>query len=144
MDGFGLFEAACQMLLANVTRPGHLDNANLARVDSILGRLDLARINIQPRWNSRCCSASRTYPGDKELAGWNRRSVKKHIVTANTILQDMQRLQDGVGAIIETGDETTQNALRITELGEDRLDGFLQKACDAFRTQYRGNDSAPS
>ena len=52
---------------------------------------------------------------------------EENLTLVNTILQDMQRLQDGVGAIIETGDETTQNALRITELGEDRLDGFLQR-----------------
>lgn len=94
-----------------------ISNANLARVDSILGRLDSAAMELEVLLQT----ATRT-TGRMEQA-----VSEENLTLVNTILQDMQRLQDGVGAIIETGDETTQNALRITELGEDRLDGFLQR-----------------
>ena len=91
--------------------------ANLARVGSILQRLDGAAVELESLLQAATRATNRM---EQAVSDDNLNLV-------NTILEDMRQLQNGVGEIIQTSNATSQNALRITELGEDRLDGFLQR-----------------
>ena len=46
---------------------------------------------------------------------------------SNDAAAALSALQTGVGEIIEASHATSQNALQITTLGEDRIEGFLQR-----------------
>ncbi|MBL6625390.1 MAG: MCE family protein [Alphaproteobacteria bacterium] len=113
----GAIQAVDEVVVVAETVGRVASDANLGRVDSILTRMDAAAIELEALLATASDTLQRT---DAVVSDENLRLV-------TTILQDMQTLQTGVGEIIEASHATSQNALRITTLGEDRIEGFLQR-----------------
>jgi phospholipid/cholesterol/gamma-HCH transport system substrate-binding protein len=113
----GAIQAVDEVAVVAETVGRVASDANLGRVDSILTRMDAAAIELEALLATASDTLQRT---DAVVSDENLRLV-------TTILQDMQTLQTGVGEIIEASHATSQNALQITTLGEDRIEGFLQR-----------------
>lgn len=113
----GAIQAADEVAVVAETVARIASDANLDRVDSILTRIDAAAIELEALLTTASHTMQRTGAVVSE----------ENLTLVTTILEDMQTLQAGVGEIIETSNETSQHALRITTLGEDRIEGFLQR-----------------
>lgn len=92
-------------------------DTNMARIDTILGRLDGAAMELETIMKA---SARATLRMEDVVS-------EKNINQFNSILDQMHILQRGVGEIINTSKSTAENVQIISEISEDRLAGFLQR-----------------
>lgn len=90
---------------------------NIARVESILDRLDRAAIELE----STMLAANRaTERMETAMSDTNMKMV-------TAFLSDLRLLQGDVAEIVGTSVETSKNVNAIAEFSEDRLDGFLRR-----------------
>ena len=90
---------------------------NIARVESILDRLDRAAIELE----STMLAANRaTERMETAMSDTNMKMV-------TAFLSDLRLLQGDVAEIVGTSVETSKNVKAIAEFSEDRLDGFLRR-----------------
>ena len=90
---------------------------NIARVGTILDRLDRAAIELE----STMLAANRaTERMETAMSEANMQMVGE-------FLSDLRVLQGDISRIVGTGLETSQNVQIISEIGEDRLTGFLRR-----------------
>ena len=92
-------------------------NDNVERIDGILDTLDSAAVQLEETMQA----ASRTTSRMEEAV-----SVE-NLAAINAILADMRLIQADIATIVSTSISTSDNLQSITEAGEDRINGLLQR-----------------
>ena len=92
-------------------------NDNIDRIEGILDTLDSAAVQLEETMQA----ASRTTSRMEEIVS------EENLVAINAILADMRLIQADIAGIVTTSMSTADNMQSITEAGEDRIGGLLQR-----------------